>query len=223
MDGWMVWTKKQQRHRQGHLIQAHIPPLSNCKDTGEEPSSLHNSKHTKHAHATLVQNTAFYSDGTTHTKQHRSKRVQPNGSPCANNHCSTRYEQSFRHNKHTHTNQKAADIQTFQAQSLSSSRTISRDAKPTQHIEITHPNNVNLKLAFHKVASFHPHYSTFTPQDHLPPPSAPVQVMAYADDITITSTHTSTSAAKKYIQPYLHKVFAWTKQNNLLLNPDKTT
>ena len=46
----------------------------------------------------------------------------------------------------------------------------------------------------------------------LPPPSAPVQVMAYADDITITSTHTSTSAAKKYIQPYLHKVFAWTKQ-----------
>ena len=24
-----------------------------------------------------------------------------------NNHCSTRYEQSFRHNKHTHTNQKA--------------------------------------------------------------------------------------------------------------------
>ena len=57
----------------------------------------------------------------------------------------------------------------------------------------------------------------------LPPPSAPVQVMAYADDITITSTHTSTSAAKKYIQPYLHKVFAWTKQNNLLLNPDKIT
>ena len=50
-----------------------------------------------------------------------------------------------------------------------------------------------------------------------------VQVMAYADDITITSTHTSTSAAKKYIQPYIHKVFAWTKQNNLLLNPDKTT
>ena len=52
---------------------------------------------------------------------------------------------------------------------------------------------------------------------------APVQVMAYTDDITITSTHTSTSAAKKYIQPYLHKVFAWTKQNNLLINPDKTT
>ena len=105
-----------------------------------------------------------------------------------NNHCSTRYEQSFRHNKHTHTNQKAATSNTFQAQSLSSSQTTSRDAKPTQHIEITHPNNVNLKLAFHKVASFHPHYLTFT--SDLPPPSALVQVMAYADDITITSTHT---------------------------------
>ena len=56
-----------------------------------------------------------------------------------------------------------------------------------------------------------------------PPPSALVQVMTYADDITITSTHTSTSAAKKYIQPYLQKVFAWAKQNNLILNPDKTT
>ena len=56
--------------------------------------------------------------------------------------------------------------QTFQAQSLSSSQTTSRDAKPTQHIEITHPNNVNLKLAFHKEASFHPHYSTFTSQTY---------------------------------------------------------
>ena len=37
----------------------------------------------------------------------------------------------------------------------------------TKHnIEITHPNNVNLKLAFHKVASFHPHFSTFTPQTY---------------------------------------------------------
>ena len=57
----------------------------------------------------------------------------------------------------------------------------------------------------------------------IPQPRAPVQIMAYADDITITYTHTSTSAAKKYIQPYLHKVLAWTKRNNLTLNPDKTT
>ena len=33
-----------------------------------------------------------------------------------------------------------------------------------------------------------------------------IEVMLYADDITITSTHTSMSAARKYIQPYLHKV-----------------
>ena len=62
-------------------MQAHIPPFSNCKDTGEEPSSLHNRKHTKHTHVTRVQNTTLYSDGTTHSKQHRSKGVQPNGSP----------------------------------------------------------------------------------------------------------------------------------------------
>ena len=51
-------------------------------------------------------------------------------------------------------------------------------------------------------------------------PRAPVQVMFYADDIT--SRHTNTSAANKYIQPYLYKV-AWTKHNNITLNADKTT
>ena len=59
------YPKTQQRHKQGYLIQAHIHSLSNCKDTGEEPSSPHNSKHTN---ATRVQNTTLYSDGITHTK-----------------------------------------------------------------------------------------------------------------------------------------------------------
>ena len=47
--------------------------------------------------------------------------------------------------------------------------------------------------------------------------------MLHADDITITPTHTSMSAARKYIQPYLHKVYDWTQHNNLIINPDKTT
>ena len=109
---------------------------------------------------------------------------------------------------------------TFQAQSLSSLQTTSRNAEPTQHTEITHPHNVKSKLAFHKVASFHQHYSTCTLCKHIQPPRAPVQVMAYADDITITSTSTS---AATYIRQYLHKVGDWTKQNNLTLHPDKTT
>ena len=40
--------------------------------------------------------------------------------------------------------------------------------------------------------------------------------MSYADVITIASTHTSTSAAKKNIQPYLHTFFSWTKHNHLI-------
>ena len=100
-------------------------------------------------------------------------------------------------NIHTHLTESSYR-QRFHAQTLSSLQTTSRDAKPTSHIEITHSHNVNSKLALHKVACFHPHYSTFTPQTYHHPVQ-PVQVMAYADDITITSTHTSTSAAKKYI------------------------
>ena len=83
-------------------IQAHSPPLSNFKDTAEDPPPVYNNKPIKHIYATWVQNTTLYSEGTTHSKQHRSKEVQPNDSPFPNHHCSTWYEQSFRHNKHTH-------------------------------------------------------------------------------------------------------------------------
>ena len=59
-------------------------------------------------------------------------------------------------------------------------------AKPTQHTETTPPYNVKLKLAFLKVASSHTHCSHL--HCRLPPTRAPIQIMAYADDITITST-----------------------------------
>ena len=70
------------------------------------------------------------------------------------------------------------------------------------------------------VAAFNPHYLTYTPQtDHHPVHrfrSWPTQTTSPSHP-----AHTSTSAANKNIQPYLHKVFAWTKQNNLILIPEK--
>ena len=38
------------------------------------------------------------------------------------------------------------------------------------------------------------------------PPRAPVPVTSYSYDIFITSTHSSTSAAKRYIHPYLQNI-----------------
>ena len=79
--------------------------------------------------------------------------------------------------------------------------------------------NVNSKLAFHKVAYFH---------QHLHCRHTTIQSTGSGHGLRRWHhhhiyTHTSTSAAKKYIQPYLHKDFVWTKQNNHTLNPDKTT
>ena len=44
------------------------PNKHGCVGRQQEPSSLHNSKHTTHTHATRVQNTTLYSDDTPHIK-----------------------------------------------------------------------------------------------------------------------------------------------------------
>ena len=85
-----------------------------------------------------------------------------------NKQCSTRYKQSFRHNKHTHTNQQAATDQDSR-QNHYVNRKLHQGTQSLHNIEIT--------LLITSIQNWH---ST----------RAPVQVMAYADDITITSTHT---------------------------------
>ena len=98
------------------------------------------------------------------------------------------------------------------------------DTKPTQHIEITHPHNVNSKLAFYTVASFHQHYLTYTLQTYH---HQEHQFMSWPTQMT-SSSHQHIQARVQprniiiiilYIQPYLHTVFAWTTQDN----PYKTT
>ena len=93
--------------------------------------------------ATRVQNTTLYSDGTTHIKQNRSKGVQPNGSPCANNHCSTRYMSKAFDTINIHTLIKKLLQPKIPCTIIKLIEKYIRDAKPTQHIEITHPRNVN--------------------------------------------------------------------------------
>ena len=90
-----------------------------------------------------------------------------------------------------------------------------RDAKPTQHIEITHPHNVNSKLAFHKVASIHQHYSTFTLQTYHHPEHR-------FRSLSTQMTSPSHLHTQERVQSRNTYIFAWTIQNNLILNPDKT-
>ena len=136
----------EKRHKQGHPTHVNIPPLSNCKDTREQPSSLHNSKHTNHIHTTRVQNTTLYSERTLHTLNNTVAKGLNEMPPCAKNHCSTRYEQSFRPNKHTHTNQNAA---TDQHSNLKMNNTALRMA--------THPNGQGLTLDLKLTYSTHIH------------------------------------------------------------------
>ena len=110
----------------------------------------------------------------------------------------------------------------LQVQSLSSSQTTPRDAKPTQHIEITHPNNVNLELVVHKVASFHPHYLTFTLQTYHHPVhrfrSWPMQTTSQSHPHTQVRVQPRNTYNHTYIK-FLHgqnkQPLTKSRQNNL--------
>jgi endonuclease/exonuclease/phosphatase (EEP) superfamily protein YafD len=56
-----------------------------------------------------------------------------------------------------------------------------------------------------------------------PVPPEDVTADTYADDITTTSTNTNYKAAESKLQPYLNKINEWTKDNDLKINPDKST
>ena len=57
----------------------------------------------------------------------------------------------------------------------------------------------------------------------IPLPPKDVQITTYADDITITASHTKHRKAQQLIQPYFHKIYKWATINNLHINIDKTT
>ena len=64
-------------------------------------------------------------------------------------------------------------------------------------------------------------FNIYTSDIPSPPPN--INMTVYADDITMTSTDTNNQIAQAKLQPYLQEIASWTQQNQLHLNPDKTT
>ena len=115
----------------------------------------------------------------------------------------------------THTLTHKLHQQTLYTPFSNRSQTTSNAAKHTPHSETKHQHNSNSKMVFTPLINI---YTSDTPT-----PQAPVKLTTYADDITITSTHNDINIAKANIQSYLHEIHTWTRTNNLILNPDKTT
>src|SRR5207244_5140018 len=64
-------------------------------------------------------------------------------------------------------------------------------------------------------------FNIYTSDIPTTPPN--VQLETYADDISTLSSSQHIKIAQDRIQPYLNDIFTWTKQNDLQLNPDKST
>ena len=85
--------------------------------------------------------------------------VQPKGTPCANNHCSTRYEQIF---DKINIHKLKADIDPHSRHNHKVHRKIHQGTKSLHNIQ--NPYSVNLKLAFPKALYYHSDYLTYTRQ-----------------------------------------------------------
>jgi hypothetical protein len=57
----------------------------------------------------------------------------------------------------------------------------------------------------------------------IPTPPEHVSLSTYADDITTLSSHVNTNTAQQNLQPYLNEIVTWTQNNDLQINPDKST
>ena len=55
------------------------------------------------------------------------------------------------------------------------------------------------------------------------PKNNSVNIIVYADDITITSSHSNTNKAIPNLLPYLYEIHTWAHNNNLQINSTKTT
>ena len=64
-------------------------------------------------------------------------------------------------------------------------------------------------------------FNIYTSDIPEPPPN--INLGAYADDINTSTSHTNITTAENTLQPYLDTLYTWTKNNELQLNPDKST
>ena len=181
--------RQQQQHNQWYLIQAHIPPLSNWKETGYITANIPNTpmQHRyKTQHSTV---TALHTLNNTVAKGFNQMdppaRTITVAFDTMNIHILIR--------KLLQTNIPVTIIKFI-------TNYIKGRKAYTTYINHT-SKQCQFKTGVPQGGVLSPTLFNICTSDLLPP-SAPVQVMAYADNITITSTHTSTSAAKKYIQPY---------------------
>jgi len=57
----------------------------------------------------------------------------------------------------------------------------------------------------------------------IPTPPDNIQLEIYADDMTTLSSNKDYHVAEQNLQPYLNKIYTWTKENDLNLNANKST
>ena len=57
----------------------------------------------------------------------------------------------------------------------------------------------------------------------LPHPPEGISLTTYADDMNPAASHPKYQIAQQLLQPYLENIYQWTKDNDLVLNPDKST
>ena len=197
-------SKTKQRHEHMHIIHTHFTSFSDSKHTGEDTTPIH---HKQHLHTTWLQRQPLYTHSTT---QHNINNIITTG---------------FNQNKPPERTLTVA-LDMSKAFDKVNIHTLTHKLHQTNKAYTTLRYKTSTQRLFENGA---PQCGVLSPTlfniytSDTPTPQAPVKLTTYADDITITSTHNDINMAKANIQSYLHGIHTWTRTNNLILNPDKTT
>ncbi|KAF2348381.1 Reverse transcriptase domain [Trinorchestia longiramus] len=82
--------------------------------------------------------------------------------------------------------------------------------------------HITFPVEYHKVSYFSPALFNLYMND-LPQPPENIHIASYADNITITSTHSNTNTCFAQVEHYMDTITTWMNTNRLKIAPTKST
>ena len=183
--------------------------------------TIHHQKHNPSNTSTRLQSSTLYHHSTTPNQQHHNHWLQQIFFPENNPH-RTHHDQSIRHGQHPPTHLQIENTQI----PPSLTKFLGNYLKGRQHYT-TYNNqtseHTNIKAGVPQRGVLSPTLVNICMSETPLSKNNLFNLITYADDITITSSHPNTNTTIQHLLPYLNEIHTWAHTNKFRNNPIKTT